>query len=114
MKTLVHLLLSGIAVLLSARLLSGVTVDSFMTAVLVAIVLGIINVVLTPALVLLTLPINIMTLGLFTFVIMGFVAKLTSVVVPGFHLANFWWAMGFGLLFTCINSFFYSLERKNP
>jgi len=78
MKFLVHLLLSSLAVFVAAKLLPGVTIDGFGTAVAVAIVFGLINAVLKPILLILTLPINILTLGLFTFVIIGGLVQLTT------------------------------------
>src|SRR5581483_10580552 len=71
MKILIHLLLSAVAVFAAANVLPGVKVDSFQTALIVAVALGVVNAFLKPILYLLTLPINIMTLGLFTFVIVG-------------------------------------------
>lgn len=102
---ILSLLLSTVAVFVAGSILPGVKINGFGTALIVAVVLGIINAFIRPLLLILTLPINILTLGLFTFVIMGFCAWLTSQIVPGFYLANFWWAMGFALVLAVINSF---------
>ena len=110
MKIIFHLLLSSLAVLIAARLLPGVGVASFTTAVTIAIVLGVINTILRPILMILTLPINIMTLGLFTLVIMGGLVELAAAFVPGFHVENFWWALSFALVLSLINFFFHSIE----
>lgn len=102
---LVTLLLSSIAVYVTAQILPGVKLEGFGTAVVVAVVLGLINAFIRPLALIITLPINILTLGLFTLVIMGFCAWLVSQVVPGFTFANFWWAIGFALVLAIINAF---------
>jgi putative membrane protein len=112
MRLLVHVLLSSLAVFVAARILPGVSVDGFGTAVVVAIVLGLINATLRPLLIVLTLPLNVLTLGLFTFVIIGGLVQLASALVPGFHVANFWWALAFALTLSILNSFLHGLERR--
>lgn len=106
---LLTLILSSIAVYVTAQILPGVRLEGFGTAVVVAVVLGLVNAFIRPLLLLLTLPINILTLGLFTLVIMGFCAWLVSQIVPGFAFASFWWAIGFAFVFAIINSFLNSL-----
>ena len=106
---LITLLLSSIAVWVTAQILPGVKLEGYPTALVVAIVLGVVNAFIRPLLLILTLPINILTLGLFTLVIMGFCAWLVSLVVPGFEFASFWWAIGFALVFAIINSFLNAL-----
>ncbi|MFI5349437.1 MAG: phage holin family protein [Elusimicrobiota bacterium] len=113
MRILVHLLISAVAVFATARILPGVTVDGFATALVVAIVLGVVNSLLRPLLLLLTLPLNILTLGLFTFVIIGGLVELTSALVPGFRVANFWWALAFALTLSLINSVLHGLEGRS-
>jgi putative membrane protein len=105
MKILVNIVLSALAVFVTARILPGVTLDGFMTAVVVAVVLGLVNAVLRPVLILLTLPINVLSLGLFTFVIIGGLVQLVSWLVPGFQVASFWWALVFALVLWIINAF---------
>jgi len=112
MKILVHVLLSGLAVFVAARILPGVTVDSFAAALVTAAALGLANAVLRPVLLFLTLPINLLTLGLFTFVITGGLVELVAFLVPGFHVANFWWALAFAPVLWLVNSFLHSFERK--
>ena len=104
--------MSGLAVFVTARVLPGIAVDSFGTALAAAVVLGLVNAVLRPVLFILTIPINIMTLGLFTFVIIGGMVELVAFLVPGFRVANFWWALAFALVLWLVNSFLHSLERK--
>lgn len=106
---IVNLIVSGLAVLISAYILPGVKVDGYVTALIVAIVLGIINAILKPILLLITLPINILTLGLFTFVINAILIILVSNIVPGFKVESFWWALLFSLVLSVINSILHSL-----
>jgi putative membrane protein len=112
MRILFHLLWSSVAVYVAARLLPGVRVDSFATAVEVAVVLGLVNAVLRPILMILTLPINILTLGLFTFVVIGLCVELVAQIVPGFALAGFGWALAFAGVLAVINWFFHAFEKK--
>ena len=107
---LINMLVSSLAVFVPARLLPGVTVDSFGTAIVVAVVLALVSVFLAPALLLLTLPINMLTLGMFTFVIIGGLVMITARVVPGFQVASFWWALVFALVLSVINAFFHGVR----
>lgn len=86
---LARLLLNALAVLAVAYLVPGVSVRSFGVAILAALVLGIINALVRPVLLLLSLPINILTLGLFTLVINALLFWLTSAIVSGFFVQNF-------------------------
>jgi putative membrane protein len=111
MNIFVNILISAVAVLITGKLLRGVSIQGFGTAVAVAIVLGIVNALLGPLLLALTLPINILTLGLFTFVIIGGLVMLVAALVPGFKVASFWWALGFALVLAIVNSALHSLAR---
>ncbi len=93
MNFLIRLLISTLAVILSAYLLPGVAVDSFITALLVAIVLSLLNVIVKPILVILTIPITILTLGLFLLVINALIIMLASSIISGFTVDNFWYAL---------------------
>lgn len=103
MNLVVGWLLSTVAVLIAAYLLPGVDVANFWTAFVVAVVLGIVNAVIKPILLLLTLPINIMTLGLFGLVINALLILLVSSIVPGFIVSGFIWALLFGLIVSLVN-----------
>ncbi|MCX5780493.1 MAG: phage holin family protein [Firmicutes bacterium] len=85
-------LLNIVAIMLTAALLSGFTVTIW-GAIIGSIVLGLLNAIIRPLLIILTLPINILTLGLFTFVINAIMLEITSNTVKGFDIANFWWAI---------------------
>ncbi len=103
MHILISILINTIAVLITGKILPGIHVSSFGVAILVAIVFGLINAILRPILLILTLPLNILTLGLFTFVIMGLCAYIASAIVPGFKIDNFGWAILFALIVAIIN-----------
>ena len=111
MNILINILLSGLAVFIAAYILPGVEVESFTTALVAAIVLGVINAVLKPVLLILTLPINILTLGLFTFVLNALLILLAANIVPGFHVNGFIWALILSLVLAAINFFLHSLNK---
>ena len=111
MAILVNWLLSTLAIIASAYLLSGVHVSGFGTALVVALVLGIINAVLKPIFIILTLPINILTLGLFTLVINSVLILITTSLVPGFQVDGFWWALAFSLVLSLVHSILFKLFR---
>jgi len=105
MNTIINLLIKSLAVFIAAYLIPGINVENFFTAVVVAIVLGIINTLIKPIILILTLPINIMTLGIFTFVINGLLIILTSKLVPGFFVSSFWTAISFSIVLFIVNWF---------
>ncbi len=107
----VNLIVNTLAVIISAYILPGVKVDGFLTAVVVAVVLGVVNMFIKPILLLLTLPLNILTLGLFTFVINAVLVLLVSSIVPGFKVSGFVYALLFSLVLSVVSSFLYSLAK---
>jgi putative membrane protein len=107
MKFLLKILLSGLAVLIAAYLLPGVTVRSFGTALLVAGLISIFNVTIKPVLIVLTIPVTILTLGLFLLVINAAIVLLANALIPGFHVDGFFYAVLFSLL---LSLFVYIFE----
>lgn len=107
MGILINWVISALAILVTAYILPGVHLSGFTTALVVAIVLGIINAVIKPILIILTLPINILTLGLFTLVINAVIIIITSNLVPGFKVDGFLWALLFSIVLSIINSFLH-------
>ncbi|ACM19418.1 membrane protein of unknown function DUF360 [Geotalea daltonii FRC-32] len=103
MGFLVTWLVSALAIAITAYLLPGVKLSGFPAAFITAGVLGLINAVIKPLLFLLTLPINILTLGLFTLVINAVLIMLTSAIVPGFSVSGFWQALLFSLVLVLVN-----------
>ena len=90
MQLLLRWLINAIAIMLMALYLPGIGVSGFFAALIAALVLGILNALIRPLLVLLTLPINLLTLGLFTLIINAFLFWFTSEIVKGFTVAGFW------------------------
>ena len=89
MRIIVKWFIVALSLLLAAYLVPGIAVTSFYTALIVAALLGAANIILKPILVVLTLPINLLTLGLFTFVINGFLFWFLSTIVKGFSVEGF-------------------------
>ncbi|HEY3404529.1 MAG TPA: phage holin family protein [Ohtaekwangia sp.] len=114
MNWIVRFLLSGLAVLLTAYLLPGVEVRHYGYALLVAIIISIANVIVKPILVVLTIPITILTLGLFLLVInAGIILLVDFLITPGFEVDGFWWALAFSLILSIFNSLFGDLSKDN-
>ncbi len=111
MGIIINWLVSTAAILISAYILPGVHISGFSTALVVAVVLGIINAVIKPILIILTLPINILTLGLFTLVINALIIILTADLVPGFKVDGFLWALLFSIVLSLVNSFLHNLSK---
>ncbi len=104
---LIRWLLLTISIILTSYLVDGIYVASFFSALFAALVLGILNALFRPVLIVITLPINILTLGLFTFVINALLLKMVSGVVPGFYVYGFWSAV-FGSLIISLVSWLLS------
>jgi len=106
---LLRLLISAVAVLVVASILSGIHLAGFVNAIIVAAVLAVLNAVLKPLLVILTIPVTVMTLGLFLLVINTLMVLLAAWLIPQFQVDGFWWALLFSVLLSVINSVFFSL-----
>lgn len=104
MRTIVNILLSAVAVMILSYLLPGVHVANFVAALLVAVVLGILNLIVKPILIILTLPVTIVTLGLFLLVINAFIIFFADGLIDGFSVDGFWWAVIFSLLLSLLQS----------
>ncbi|MCX5738211.1 MAG: phage holin family protein [Proteobacteria bacterium] len=100
---LAHLVISAAMLLVVANVVSGVHIDSWSSAIVGALVLGIVNAVIKPLLVLLTLPLTIVTLGLFLFVVNALVLQLVGAIAPGIKIAGFGPALLGSLLLTILN-----------
>ena len=88
-------LVSGLAVLLTSKIVPGFKISGFIGALFAVIVIGLANAVIWPILIFLTLPINILTLGLFTFVVNGAIIKISAAILPGFEVKS-WTSAIFG------------------
>jgi len=109
MNLIIKLLLSALAVMLVAYLLPGVTVEGFWVALIVAALLALLNVTLKPLLVILTIPVTIVTLGLFLLVINALMILLADALISGFLVSNFWWALAFSLILSIVTSLFEAI-----
>ncbi len=108
MSILINLVLSAIVILAAAYLLPGIHVANFTAALVAALVLGIVNAVIKPILLILTLPITIITLGLFTLVINALLILLTANLVPGFKVDGFFWALIMSVFLAIVNTFLHT------
>lgn len=111
MKIFLQWLISTLAILIAAYLIPGVTV-TLPGAIIAAVVLGALNLFIRPILLVLTLPINILTLGLFSLVINALLVMLASALVPGFVVTGFWIALLFALVLSIIN-WVFNFWKKN-
>ena len=114
MSLLIRLLVTAILVTLLSNFLGGVSVDGFFTALIVAIVLGLLNLFVKPLLILFTLPVTLLTFGLFLLVINAVIILLCNELVDGFSVANFWSALVFSVLLSLGQTlvFSFSGDRK--
>ncbi|AWO01487.1 hypothetical protein DLD77_07165 [Chitinophaga alhagiae] len=109
MGILIRILVTALAALLTAYLLPGVRLQDFTTALLLAIVLGLLNLIVKPILIILTLPVTVITLGLFLLVINALIVLWASSLVKGFKVDNFWWALIFSVVLSVISSIMMAL-----
>jgi putative membrane protein len=104
MNLLIRWLIISLIILAAAYVFPGIKVASIYVALVAAIVLGLINLIIKPILVILTFPINILTLGLFSLILNALLIILASKLVPGFYVASFWWALLLGFILSIVNS----------
>lgn len=109
MMLIVVWILNAVALLAVAYLLPGIVVASFGSALMAALVLGLLNALVKPVLILLTLPITIVTLGLFLLVLNALVFWFAGSILKGFQVEGFWWAVLGAILYSIISTFFSSL-----
>lgn len=109
MRFLIRLLMTAVVVVLLAKFLPGVSVAGYLTAVIVAVVLVILNIIVKPILVLFTLPVTIVTFGLFLLVINAVIILLADAFVSGFNVDGFWVALIFSLLLSIVQAILFSL-----
>ncbi len=109
MKLLIRILITSGLVMLIAHFMPSVSVANFKTALIVAVVLGLLNVFIKPILVVLTFPVTILTLGLFLFVINAIIILLCSNIVGGFRVDSFWTALIFSVILSVCQSIVYKI-----
>ena len=118
MRFLARLVLNGVAIVLAAWVLPGLHVTGPLAALVAGAILGFVNAIVRPVLLLLTLPLTLITLGLFIFVLNALCFWLTAALVPGFDIDGFWWAVLGALLVSIVswilNGIFVSpTEQRN-
>ncbi len=113
MKILWKIIAVAVAVMVTAYILPGIVVESFWAAVVTAVVLSLVNILLKPLLVILTLPATIMTLGLFLLVINALMLLLVGAIVPGFGVDTFWWALIGSVIISLISSLLNPKRRDD-
>jgi putative membrane protein len=101
---LLKVIVGAISVFLADFLLTGVQVSNWLSALVLVLVIILLNFTIKPLLVLLTLPLSLLTFGLFLLVINALVVLIAAELTPGFTVDGFWWAMGFALILSVINS----------
>ena len=112
MKLLVNWVISAFSLYLLSFLFHGIIFDSFTAALITSIILGLINAILRPILIILTLPINILTLGIFSLVINALMLELASNFSPGFHIDNFTTAFFASIVLSVINFILSSIVKS--
>ena len=101
---IVKILINAAALMFASNMIDGIYVDGFGAVVIAAIILGIVNAIIRPLLMLFTLPLNIMTFGLLTFVINGLMLKMVSTVVGGFEIVGLWPAIIGSIILTVVST----------
>ncbi|MEO6290298.1 MAG: phage holin family protein [Ginsengibacter sp.] len=112
MNFIIRLIITGAVAFGLTSFLPGIHIDSFWTAIVLALVLAILNLIIKPILVILTLPITILTFGLFLFVINALIILLAGKFINGFVVDGFWWALLFSLLLSIISSILRPLLKE--
>jgi len=112
MNLLLRLLVTALAVVFLSKILPGVTVEGYLSAIIVAIVIALLRLIVRPILVLLTLPLTIITLGLFLFIVNGIIILMAGYFIDGFAVENIWWALLFSILLSFLQSVLYGLFEK--
>lgn len=112
MNFIIRLLVTAAIAFGLAHLLKGIHIDTYWTALVFALVLAVANVIIRPLLIILTIPLTIVTLGLFLFVINALMVLLASKFVNGIAIDGFWWALLFGLLLSIVSSVLFSGKKE--
>jgi len=109
MNFIIKLVLMALSAMVGAYLLPGVNIEGFEYALILAAVLALLNAVLKPLLVILTIPITFLTLGLFLIVINTVIILIAESIIPAFTVDGFWWAMLFSFCVSILNSIFENI-----
>jgi putative membrane protein len=107
-----YLLINTLSIFAVSYILSGIEVGSLTTALIVAVVMAILNVTLKPLLIIITIPLTVITFGLFLFVVNVLVLYAAAYLIDDFQIAGFWWALLFSLLVSFVNSVLYGIGKN--
>ena len=107
-----NLVVNTLSIFAVSYILKGVHVDSFLIAILVAVVMSVLNVTLKPFLILITIPFTLVTFGLFLLVINVLVIYAAAALIDGFDVDSFWWALLFSLLVSIVNGVLFGLGKQ--
>jgi len=108
-----NLLINTLSIFAVSYILTGIEIDSVITALIVAVVMAILNVTLKPFLILITIPLTVVTFGLFLLVVNVLVLYAADALIDGFHIAGFWWALLFSLLVSFVNSILHGSGKMS-
>ena len=111
MNLILRIVITAILVMVIAHFMPGVSVTSFTTSLIVAVVLGLLNVFIKPIIVLLTLPVTLITFGLFLLVINALIIELCTKIVGGFAVDSFWTAVFFSIILSISQSILYGFSK---
>src|SRR5262245_43765989 len=111
MKIIIHWIVSAIAIAIAAYILPGVHLSGALAALVLAVVLGVINAFIRPVLVILTLPLSVVTLGIFTLILNALLILLAAAIVPGVTIDGFWWAFLFGIVLALVHAVLKLFEK---
>ncbi|SEE12504.1 phage holin family protein [Polaribacter dokdonensis] len=112
MNTFLKILLTALAVILLSNILPGVAISGYLSAIIVAVVIALLNMFVRPLLVFFTLPATLVTFGLFLFVINAIIILLADKLVDGFSVSGFFAALFFSILLSIFRSFLFSLFKE--
>lgn len=111
MKFILNIVISSLAVMITAYLLPGVDVENYFVALVIAVVLSFLNHFLKPLLILLTIPVTVLSFGFFLLVINAFIILFAEYLVDGFLVRNFWWAMFFSIVLSIVTAILDGLGK---
>lgn len=111
MNFIFKIVISTLAILVTANILPGVELDGPVTAIILAATLAFLNAIVKPIMIVLTIPITIFTLGFFLIFINAFIIMFASYIVDGFQVHGFWWAFLFGIILSIVTSIFEAIGK---
>ncbi|MBX3240081.1 MAG: phage holin family protein [Chitinophagaceae bacterium] len=112
MGFIIRILVTGAVAFGLSYILKGIHIDTYWTAILFALVLAVINIIIRPIFILLTIPITVVTFGLFLFVINALLVLLAAKFISGIQIDGFWWGLLFSFLLSLVSSILFSKPEE--